>query len=77
MVLGEYSATRRTDPSKPMPLDTAMSNRSVDYWTTFATKTAKTDGLLPFFWEVGQMLDRANNVIIDQRMYNAIKLGYK
>ncbi|MFI5136715.1 MAG: cellulase family glycosylhydrolase [Sphingobacteriales bacterium] len=77
VVLGEYAAPRRTDPNKPMPLDTAMSNRSVDYWTTFVTKTAKTNGMLPFYWEVGNMLDRANNVVIDKRMYNALVAGYK
>jgi endoglucanase len=77
VILGEYAAPRRNNPNSPMPLDTLVSNRSVDYWNTFMTKTAKTDGLLPFFWETGQMLDRANNVVIDQRMYNSLVTGYK
>ncbi|QEC75227.1 cellulase family glycosylhydrolase [Mucilaginibacter ginsenosidivorax] len=77
VVLGEYSTMRRNDPHNPMPKDTLMHNRSVDYWTKYVTKTAKTNGMLPFFWEVGQMLDRANNVIKDQRMYNALVAGYK
>ncbi|SHM72496.1 cellulase family glycosylhydrolase [Mucilaginibacter sp. OK098] len=77
VILGEYAAPRRNNPNNPMPLDTLVSNRSVDYWNTFMTKTAKTDGILPFYWEVGNMLDRANNVIIDQRTYNALVLGYK
>jgi hypothetical protein len=77
VVLGEYSTARRTDPNKPMPKDTLMHNRSVDYWTKYVTKTAKTNGMLPFFWEVGQMLDRANNVVKDQRMFNALVAGYK
>jgi aryl-phospho-beta-D-glucosidase BglC (GH1 family) len=77
VVLGEYAAPRRTDPNKPMPKDTLMSNRSVDAWATFTTRTAKANGMLPFWWEVGNMLDRANNVVIDQRMYNAIVAGYK
>ncbi|SDT44259.1 Aryl-phospho-beta-D-glucosidase BglC, GH1 family [Mucilaginibacter mallensis] len=77
VILGEYAAPRRNNPNEPMPLDTAVSNRSVDYWNTFMTKTAKTDGMLPFFWETGQMLDRANNVVIDQRMYNSLVAGYK
>ena len=77
VVLGEYSVARRNDPNKPLPKDTLMHNRSVDHWATFVTKTAKADGLLPFWWEVGTMLDRANNVVIDQRMYNAIVAGYK
>jgi len=76
VVLGEYATMRRTTPPFT-PLDTLMHNRSVDYWTKFVTKTAKTDGILPFFWEVGQMLDRANNVVKDQRMYNALVAGYK
>nr|WP_255485173.1 glycoside hydrolase family 5 protein [Mucilaginibacter sp. X5P1] len=77
VILGEYAAPRRNNPNEPMPLDTAVSNRSVDYWNTFMTKTAKTDGLLPFYWEVGNMIDRANNVVIDQRTYNALVAGYK
>lgn len=77
VVLGEYASWRRTDPNKPFPKDTLMHNRSVDYWATFVTKTAKANGFLPFWWEIGATMDRANNVVKDQRMYNAIKLGYK
>jgi len=77
VVLGEYASWRRIDPNKPLPKDTLMHNRSVDHWATFVTKTAKANGLLPFWWEIGATLDRANNVIKDQRMYDAIKAGYK
>jgi endoglucanase len=54
-----------------------MHNKSVDYWTTFTTKTMKANGLMPFWWEIGFMLDRKDNVIKDQRMYDALKEGYK
>ena len=77
VILGEYAAARRNNPNEPMPLDTAMRNRSVDYWTTFATKTAKADGLVPFYWEIGNMLDRANNVVKDQACIDALVAGYK
>ena len=78
VVLGEYAAWRRTAPPASLCLRIRlMHNRSVDHWATFVTKTAKANGLLPFCWEVGFMLDRANNVVIDQRMYNAIVAGYK
>ena len=77
VVLGEYAAPRRNDPNKPLPKDTLMHNKSVDYWTTFTTKTAKANGLLPFWWEVGSMLDRANNVVKDQPLLDAIKAGYQ
>ncbi len=79
VILGEYAVWRRTAAtnSKYLPMDLDMHNKSVDYWTTFATKTAKANGILPFYWEIGFMLDRANNVVKDQRMYDALKLGYK
>jgi aryl-phospho-beta-D-glucosidase BglC (GH1 family) len=79
VVLGEYAVWRRTAAtnSNYLPKDLDMHNKSVDYWATFATKTAKANGIMPFWWEIGFMLDRANNVVKDQRMYDAIKLGYK
>jgi endoglucanase len=78
VVLGEYASWRRiAGIGNPVPKDTLMHNKSVDYWATFATKTAKANGLLPFWWEIGFTLDRKNNVIKDQRMYDAIKAGYQ
>jgi len=79
VVLGEYAVWRRTAAtnSKYLPKDLDMHNKSVDYWATFTTKTAKANGILPFWWEIGFMLDRSNNVIKDQRMYDAIMAGYK
>jgi aryl-phospho-beta-D-glucosidase BglC (GH1 family) len=80
VILGEYAVWRRTAAvtnANYLPKDMAMHNKSVDYWTTFATKTAKADGLMPFWWEVGFLLDRSNNVIKDQPMFNALIAGYK
>ena len=77
VVLGEYASWRRTDGlGKPVPLDTEMHNKSVDYWATYVTKQAKAHGLLPFWWEIGFALDRANNVVKDQAMLDAIIAGY-
>ena len=78
VVLGEYAAWRRTaDLGKPVPLDTEMHNKSVDYWSYYVTKQAKAHGLVPFWWEIGFMLDRANNVVKDQAMLDAIIEGGK
>ncbi|MEZ2337878.1 cellulase family glycosylhydrolase [Mucilaginibacter sp. RCC_168] len=79
VMLGEYAVWRRTAAtnSNYLPKDLDMHNKSVDYWTTFATKTAVANGLHPFWWEIGFMLDRSNNVVKDQRMMDAIKAGYK
>jgi aryl-phospho-beta-D-glucosidase BglC (GH1 family) len=78
VVLGEYASWRRTDGlGKPVPLDTEMHNKSVEYWATYVTKQAKTHGLLPFWWEIGFTLDRANNVVKDQALLDAIIEGGK
>ncbi|WP_439489635.1 cellulase family glycosylhydrolase [Algoriphagus sp.] len=78
VVLGEYATWRRTAAtnSNHLPLDLEMHNQSVDYWAKFVTHQAKEHGILPFWWEIGFMLDRSNNVVKDQRMYDAIIEGY-
>jgi len=78
VILGEYASWRRSASiSKFVPKDMAMHNKSVEYWATFVTKQAKANGLLPFWWEIGFMLDRSNNAVKDQPMLDAIIAGYK
>jgi hypothetical protein len=55
--------------------DMDMHNKSVDYWATYVTKQAKAHGLLSFWWEIGFTLDRANNVVKDQALLDAIIEG--
>jgi hypothetical protein len=79
VVLGEYATWRRTDSTNSnfLPKDLAMHNKSVEYWATFVTKQARANGILPFWWEIGFLLDRSNNVVKDQPMFDAIIAGYK
>lgn len=78
VILGEYGTWRRTlESNTGAPKDTLMHQRSVDYWLTYTTKTMRANGMLPFWWEVGQVFDRKNNVVKDQPMLNAIIAGYK
>jgi len=78
VVLGEYASWRRTASNGNfIPKDLEMHNKSVEYWATYVTKQAKANGLLPFWWETGFMLDRANNAIKDQGMYDALIAGSK
>jgi endoglucanase len=78
VMLGEYATWRRTTGlGKPVPQDMDMHNKSVNYWATYVTKQAKAHGLVPFWWEIGFMLDRANNVVKDQPMLDAIIEGGK
>jgi aryl-phospho-beta-D-glucosidase BglC (GH1 family) len=79
VILGEYAVWRRTAATNAnyLPKDLDMHNKSVNYWTTFVTKTAKANGIMPFWWEIGFLLDRSNNVVKDQPMMDALIAGYK
>ncbi|WP_084498150.1 cellulase family glycosylhydrolase [Pedobacter sp. V48] len=79
VLLGEYAAWRRNaiNNSDFLPKDLAMHNKSVNDWTYYVTKQAKANGILPFYWEIGFMLDRANNVVKDQPMLDALMTGSK
>jgi endoglucanase len=70
VLIGEYGAYRRNTPK-----DLATHNAAVDYWITFATKQATTRGMIPFWWDTGGALDRANLTVKDQRTIDAIKAG--
>ena len=76
VILGEYASWRRTaGQGRPVPKDLEMHNKSVEYWATYVTKQAKAHGLLPFWWEVGVTLDRANDKVKDQALLDAIIAG--
>ena len=80
VVLGEYAAMRRDKSISPgikfEPKDMVMHNKSVDYWTTFVTKQCKINGVVPMYWEVGNVLNRNNNTVKDQAMINALIAGF-
>jgi len=78
VVLGEYAAFRRTpDYTKYTPMDMDMHNKSIDYWTYFVTKQMIANGLLPFYWEQGPVLDRKNNTVQDQGIYDNLVKAYQ
>jgi endoglucanase len=74
VILGEYGAYRR-DGSEHVPMDLETHNNAVDHWATFVTKQALTHGVIPFWWDTGGALDRANLTVKDQRTIDAIKAG--
>jgi aryl-phospho-beta-D-glucosidase BglC (GH1 family) len=69
-LMGEYGAYRRT-----IPKDLPTHNDAVDYWITFNTKQAIAHGLKPFFWDIGGLMDRRSDTVIDARSVNAIFAG--
>lgn len=70
VIVGEYGAYRRTTP-----LDMDKHQASVDHWITFVTQKEIANGLKPFWWDTGGMIDRSNYTIKDQRTLDAIMLG--
>jgi endoglucanase len=72
ILMGEYGAFRRSTPK-----DLATHNDAVDYWITFVTKQAKSNGIIPFWWDTGGVFDRQNNTVKDQRTLDAIIAGSK
>jgi aryl-phospho-beta-D-glucosidase BglC (GH1 family) len=74
VLMGEYGAFRRNS-GKHVPLDLDTHNAAVDYWITFVTKNARMRGIVPFWWDTGGVLDRANLTVKDQRTIDAIIAG--
>ncbi len=74
VILGEYGAYRRNN-AQHVPKDLETHNDAVDYWITYVTKQAIANGLIPFWWDTGGALDRANYTVKDQRTIDAIITG--
>ncbi|WP_157801992.1 hypothetical protein [Flavobacterium sp. 1] len=47
----------------------------MDYWITYITKKSLDNGIVPFFWDIGGVIDRSNNKVLDQRTIDAITAG--
>lgn len=79
VILGEYSAWRRNPihNANYLPKDLALHNKSVNDWTYYVTKQAKANGIMPFYWETGFVLDRKNNLVLDQGIFDALVNAYK
>jgi endoglucanase len=71
VMMGEYAAYRRFDPNY-LPKDMAKHEASVNYWNGFVTKKMVEYGIDPVFWEVGFVLDRKNNAVLNQGVIDAI-----
>ena len=70
VILGEYGAYRRSTP-----LDMEKHQASVDRWATFVTQQAIANGLEPFWWDTGGLINRSNYTVTDQRTINALIQG--
>jgi endoglucanase len=79
VVLGEYGVIRHTTLTGSA-LTLHLTSRA--YWDKYITKQAKANGLLPFYWDEGSILNhgfgiinRQNNTVGDQQALDSLILG--
>jgi endoglucanase len=65
VLLGEFAAQRRTNLTGDA---LALHLKSRNYYHTYVVKTARANGVLPFFWDVGAPDDQSGS-IFDRRTY--------
>ncbi|WP_428028135.1 glycoside hydrolase family 5 protein [Altererythrobacter sp.] len=70
MLLGEYGAPRR---SNPLDLDLHLASRA--HWMKYVTQKSLENGLKPFFWDIGDLIDRSTLVVKDQQGLDALLEG--
>jgi endoglucanase len=79
VLLGEFGAIRRTTLTGSA-LTLHLNSRA--YYLKTVVKTAKANGLLPFYWDEGNLgnngfgiINRSNNTVFDTQALNAMKEG--
>jgi hypothetical protein len=73
VVLGEYAAMLRTNLTGDA---LALHKKSRVYYIKYATKSAVAHGLLPFYWDVGGLIDRRNNnAVLEPDLLDALVNG--
>lgn len=45
------------------------------YYLKYITQQAIANGMVPFLWDIGDLLDRTNNKVLDQQAYDALMQG--
>jgi len=72
VVLGEFGAIRR-DNLTGDALKLHLASRA--YFFKYVTKQAIANGLLPFFWDTGSLIDRSKYKIADQQALDGLIQG--
>lgn len=70
VILGEYAAILRKNPK-----DMALHQNSRNHWLKYVTRSALANGLLPFVWDTGSLIDRARYKVLDEGALKALLEG--
>ena len=80
VILGEFGAIRRDLSGDDLTLH--LNSRA--YYLKYVVKQAKANGLIPFYWDAGNMgvntmslFNRTNNTVYDQQALTALQDGLK
>jgi aryl-phospho-beta-D-glucosidase BglC (GH1 family) len=68
VLMGEFGAMRR----RVGPKDMAVHNAAVTHWTKYNTQQALANGIVPFLWDIGNVIDRRSLAVTDQATLNAM-----
>jgi aryl-phospho-beta-D-glucosidase BglC (GH1 family) len=72
VLVGEFGASLRTNLTGD---DLALHLKSRAHYFNYVVKQSLANGLTPFFWDTGGLLDRTNNKVLDQQAYDALIQG--
>ena len=72
VLIGEFGAMRR-DNLTGDALTLHLASRA--YYHNYISKQANADGLIPFFWDTGGLIDRTKNTVLDQQTLDALIQG--
>ena len=72
VIMGEYSAGRRTSLTGAA-YDLHTASRA--YWYNYVTRQALLNGMLPFLWDTGSIIDRSTYAVKDQQQLAALVQG--
>jgi endoglucanase len=73
VILGEFEAIRRTSLTGN---DLALHLDSRSYYFKYLVKQAKANGLIPFYWDIGNgVINRSNNTVFDQKALDSLRSG--
>ena len=72
VVLGEFGAIARNNLSGEA-LKLHLASRA--FYFKYVTKQAIANGLIPFFWDTGGLIDRNKNTVRDQQALDALMQG--
>ena len=72
VIIGEFGTGIRTALTGDA-LKLHLDGRA--YYFKYITQQALANGMQPFFWDIGGLLDRKNNVVLDQQALDALIQG--